>query len=120
MNQYLSPEEEARQKKRDEDQARYQAQVSIAEALTKLIMSREKEIAIADLARNWVNADQGRDSAIRSLNARMKRLEEQGKSIEAIFNKEVRKMRNDLSAKFTELEKEHRMLMKKVLEHEGN
>ncbi len=142
MNAYVSPEEEARKKQFNEDNARYTAQNHIAISLNNFIKSLESQKEHAEKVLNWVQADKWRDLKISTLEDQMKRLGEQGKRIEEMFNVELRRMRSSLSShvyddydwhpqvssntskyydlvvRLVDLEKENKLLMTKMLELE--
>lgn len=139
MNKYISPEEEERIKQRDEERSRYRSQLSVSEALNNLILHRKNEIKMAEDVQEWLRADRFRDASITDLDSRLKRLIEKQKTHNTTTTKELQNMENrlskhlyddfdweaeyrrvrdcyyDLRGKFAELEKEHRMLMKKIL-----
>ena len=142
MNHYVSEEEQKAKDERDDERARYTAQISIANSLNTFIKQLEKQKEHAEQVLNWVQADKWRDHKIQTLEGRMKRLEEQGKRIEECFNSELRTMRSSLSShkfddfdwsaqvmynsnlarkvslKVLALEKENKLLMTKMLELE--
>jgi len=142
MNSYQTPEEEARVQKFSEEHARYTAQNTIAASLNNFIKSLETQKEHAEKVLNWIQADKWRDQKISIMEDEMQRLGEQGKRIEEMFNKELRIMRSqlsnhvygdfdwipefnrvsqtyyNLSSRFSDIEKEHKLLMTKMLELE--
>lgn len=142
MNAYVSPEEEKRQQQFNEDNARYTAQNAIALSLNNFIKSLESQKEHAEKVLNWIQADKWRDLKISTLEDQMNRVDALATKIKDMFSKELKQMSRklythvyddfdwipefdrvkqdyyNLHTRFVDIEKDHKLLMTKILELE--